>query len=112
MKFSYLFGLFFILMASTSVSADSQGEAQELLGKAIQDAAQVNFTRNSDEGMSQEQLGLAIQHAAVTLIGKDLTVVKDQEHLGRLIRDSASLSYAHGALQQEMGKTIVGLSQG
>ncbi len=112
MKFLYLIGgLLFILMTSMAF-ADPQGEAQELLGKAIQDAAQVQSIQGSDKGMVQEKLGLAIQHATATSTTKDLAIVKDQEHLGRLIRDSASLSYAHGAIQQEMGKTIVGLSRG
>lgn len=106
MKFAIIVGLF-ILVTFSSVLASSQEGTQEQLGKAIQETAAANLAQKET---AQEKLGLAIQNAAISQ--KSLTGVKDQDYLGRLIRDSASLSYAQGEIQQEMGKAIVGLSQG
>lgn len=87
-------------------------ESQELLGKAIQESAQVDRTQDFERGASQEKLGLAIQNAGFLASNQSMASAKDQEKLGRLIRDSAFLRYAQGALQQELGKTIVGLPLG
>ena len=95
-------------MATFSIAlASPQGDAQEQLGKAIQESAATNMVQ---KGVAQEKLGLAIQNAGLS--STNMGGTKDQENLGRLIRDSGFLSYAHGALQQEMGRTILGLSQG
>jgi len=107
MKWTVIISGFLILFNFSTVLASPQGDAQEQLGKAIQETAVANLAQKE---AAQEKLGLAIQNASLS--SASLAGVKDQEHLGRLIRDSAFLSFAHGAIQQEMGKTIVGLSQG
>jgi hypothetical protein len=104
-------GLLLSMLAVSAALASPQGEAQEQLGKAIQESASMNRTSDVERGAAQEKLGLAIQNAAA-LSASDLASTKDQERLGRLIRDSAFLRYAQGLLQEEIGKTIVEPLQG
>jgi hypothetical protein len=107
---SLIVGLFIILVTFSTPLASPQGDAQEQLGRAIQESAAASMVQDVEKGVAQEKLGLAIQNAGLS--SASLAGTTDQEHLGRLIRDSAFLSYAQGEIQQEMGKTIVGLSQG
>lgn len=104
---SLIGGLFLILVTFSMTVASPQGDAQEQLGKAIQESAVTDMVQ---KGVAQEKLGLAIQNAGLS--STNMGGTKDQENLGRLIRDSAFLGYAQGAVQQEMGRTILGMSQG
>jgi hypothetical protein len=109
MKLLSLIGAFLLsIMAFSTAIADPHGEAQERLGKTIQESAQIEMAQGDERGIAQEKLGLAIQNAGVLSTRDSLAEAKDQEHLGRLIRDYAVLSYAQGVIQEEMGKTIVG----
>lgn len=112
MKLLFLAGGFLLSTVASTALATPQEESQELLGKAIQESAQIDMAQDDERGAAQEKLGLAIQNAAFLASQESTAGIKDQERLGRLIRDSAFLRYAQGELQQELGKTIVGLPLG
>jgi hypothetical protein len=112
LRYRVIGGLLLSMLAVSTAIASPQGEAQELLGKAIQESALINRTPDVERrGAAQEKLGLAIQNAAA-LSPSDMAGAEDQERLGQLIRDSAFLRYAQGVLQEEIGKTIVESLQG
>lgn len=89
------------------VFSDETGNAQEQLGKAIQEAASMSMAENPEMGPSQEKVGAAIRDSAQISLKTQGEDGAFQSRLGRAVRDSAFLAYAQGLVQEEIGQTIV-----
>lgn len=88
-----------------------EGEKQEALGKAIQEAARLDQHRSPEAGFAQERLGRAIQEAAQTETGLTGQEGALQEALGRQIQDAAVLQYAQGRTQERIGETLLQMAK-
>lgn len=110
-KIGYLISVIFLFLMVFSVPAHpaTEGEKQEALGRAIQEAALLSQHRSAGAGFAQEKLGQAIQEAASTgLTAKEGAL---QEELGRQIQDAAVLRYAQGQAQERIGETLLQMAR-
>lgn len=103
--------LFFLTAFSILVYSETEGERQEKLGKAIQQAAVLNQQQRVEAGAAQERLGRAIQETAQASSQATVREGALQEQLGRQIQDSAVLQYAEGRLQERMGETLLQMAR-
>lgn len=87
----------------------TEGEKQETLGRAIQEAALLSQHRSTEAGFTQERLGQAIQEAASIGLTAEEGVL--QEELGRQIQDAAVLRYAQGQTQERIGDTLLQMAR-
>lgn len=110
-KIGYLIPVIFLFLMVFSVPAHSatEGEKQETLGKAIQEAALLSQHRSTEAGFAQERLGQAIQGAASIGLTAEEGVL--QEELGRQIQDAAVLRYAQGQTQERIGDTLLQMAR-
>lgn len=104
-------GVFFLTAFSMPVYSETEGEGQEKLGEAIQQAAVLNQQKSLEAGAAQERLGRAIQETAQAPSGVTIRDGALQEQLGRHIQDLAVLQFAEGRLQERMGETLLQMAR-
>lgn len=102
---------FFLMTFSMSAYSKTEGERQEELGKAIQEAALLNQQGSDKAGAAQERLGQVIQEMAQVSSQGTTEEGKLQEQLGRQIQDSAVLQYAQGLTQEKIGNTLLQIAR-
>lgn len=105
--------LIFLFLTAVSAPAysETEGERQEKLGEAIQQAALLNQQRSAEAGTAQEKLGQAILEMAQASSQATEAHGELQEQLGRQIQDSAVLKYAQGLTQERMGETLMQMAR-